>query len=261
MKNKVIQSTLISSAILFSVSAMASDHNAPLSKVERHQNVAMSLGGAATIGALSAGPVGAVVGGIIGIFIGEDINNKEQGKRLTAQLAEKQEALSTREAQLLALQQEYQNTLVALERLQTQQNGVQVAAMPRNTSPVELQSGLSAEANIQFKTASWQLEQHYAEPLDKVAEQLRANDKLVVQLFGYADRRGDEDYNLQLSEKRADQVKRYLLSKGVDGRQIETAGYGEAQPVTFKQTWENDFFDRRVVVRLSADSTVMTARQ
>ncbi|BDX05933.1 sortase-associated OmpA-like protein PdsO [Planctobacterium marinum] len=256
MTFKTLNKTLIAISLCASFATMAESDQEQheVSTQEEEKHVLIGLGSGAAIGASVAGPVGGIIGGIMGIFIGDDINNQNRADNLQVKLVQS-------ETELLALQQEYQQTLTAFNQLKAQQSNIQVAALERETAPIELSELLDSKANIQFKTASWQLEQHYVEQLDKVAEQLQRDPKLVVQLFGYADRRGDEEYNLTLSEKRADQVKRYLLSRGVQAVQIETAGYGEAQPVAVKQTWENDFFDRRVVVRLTSEDAVMTAKQ
>ena len=53
----------------------------------------------------------------------------------------------------------------------------------------------------------------------------------VVLVTGYTDRLGSDAYNQKLSERRADAVRDYLVSKGVDKAKIETIGMGEKQPV------------------------------
>lgn len=53
----------------------------------------------------------------------------------------------------------------------------------------------------------------------------------VVLITGYADRIGSEEYNMELSQRRADAVKTYLVDQGIDGNRIETAARGEADPV------------------------------
>lgn len=269
MKTLSIKKTLIAAAVLstlsFSQISLAGvnkhDEQKMFTNAQETQNNLVGMGGMAVVGASVGGPVGAVVGGILGLMLGEDVNNDKRNETLQARINSKEQELNTIEAQYLALQNEHMSTIVALKQLKEQQKHVQVASLQKESTPVDLADLLSSEANIQFKTASYQLEQHYVEQLDIVAEQLKSDPKLVVQLFGYADRRGDENYNLSLSEKRADQVQRYLVSKGVNKSKIESAGYGEAQPVTVNQTWENDFFDRRVVVRLTSEDAVMTAKQ
>jgi OOP family OmpA-OmpF porin len=53
----------------------------------------------------------------------------------------------------------------------------------------------------------------------------------VVLITGHADRIGSEEYNLALSQRRADTVQAYLIEQGIDGRRIETAAKGESEPV------------------------------
>ena len=53
----------------------------------------------------------------------------------------------------------------------------------------------------------------------------------VVLVTGHTDRLGTDAYNQKLSERRADAVRNYLVSKGVDKAKIETIGMGEKQPV------------------------------
>jgi OOP family OmpA-OmpF porin len=53
----------------------------------------------------------------------------------------------------------------------------------------------------------------------------------VVVISGYTDRIGSEDYNIKLSQRRADAVKTYMVDQGVDGNRIETAAKGKADPI------------------------------
>ena len=52
-----------------------------------------------------------------------------------------------------------------------------------------------------------------------------------INVNGHADRLGSGQYNQQLSEKRADAVRAYLVSKGVDASKVETFGFGKTAPV------------------------------
>ena len=64
--------------------------------------------------------------------------------------------------------------------------------------------------------------------VDKLAQVQKLD---VVLVTGHTDRIGTEKYNQGLSERRADAVRDYLVSKGVDKSKIETIGLGEKQPV------------------------------
>jgi OOP family OmpA-OmpF porin len=83
----------------------------------------------------------------------------------------------------------------------------------------------------------------------------------VVVVTGHTDRLGTEAYNQKLSERRADAVRDYLVSKGVPRDKIETIGMGEKQPVVqcdqkaFKALIECLQPNRRVEVNAKGEST------
>ncbi len=82
--------------------------------------------------------------------------------------------------------------------------------------------------------------------LDGIAEKLAANESVNVRLEGYTDSVGSASYNKDLSQRRADSVKDYLVSKGVDGDNVTTMGYGEEDPVATNETKEGRAENRRV---------------
>ncbi|MBJ6761904.1 OmpA family protein [Myxococcaceae bacterium JPH2] len=67
-----------------------------------------------------------------------------------------------------------------------------------------------------------------------------------ITLGGHADERGTEEYNLQLSNRRAAAVKRYLVDLGVPAKQLSTVGYGETRPATNASSEEAWAENRRV---------------
>jgi OOP family OmpA-OmpF porin len=67
-----------------------------------------------------------------------------------------------------------------------------------------------------------------AEVVSKLKE---AGNVRYINVNGHADRLGSAPYNQRLSEKRADAVRDYLVSKGIDASHIETFGYGKTAPV------------------------------
>ncbi|MBQ5962878.1 OmpA family protein [Massilia sp. ZL223] len=71
-----------------------------------------------------------------------------------------------------------------------------------------------------------------APKLDEIAAALAAApDVTDVDITGYTDRLGSEKYNLKLSERRANAVRDYLVSKGIDGNRLKAYGKGEANPL------------------------------
>jgi outer membrane protein OmpA-like peptidoglycan-associated protein len=68
--------------------------------------------------------------------------------------------------------------------------------------------------------------------LDAVAATLQGNPSIqLIEIQGHTDSRGDDAYNLDLSDKRAKSVQQYLIDKGVEANRLTAHGYGETQPV------------------------------
>jgi len=82
--------------------------------------------------------------------------------------------------------------------------------------------------------------------LDIVAKILVANPQIRVSIDGHTDNRGSAKYNRELSKKRADAVKEYLVDKGVGADRMETQGYGPDKPIESNRTRKGRDANRRV---------------
>lgn len=67
--------------------------------------------------------------------------------------------------------------------------------------------------------------------LDNVTAALKAADRINIRIEGHTDSRGGAEYNLRLSQDRADAVKAYLIDHGIDSDRLSTRGFGETRPV------------------------------
>jgi len=85
--------------------------------------------------------------------------------------------------------------------------------------------------------------------LDNVAASLEDWPDVRVRVEGYTDSVGDDRYNLGLSDRRANSVRNYLISKGIDGSRLEAEGYGEADPIASNGTEEGRAKNRRVELK------------
>jgi OOP family OmpA-OmpF porin len=101
------------------------------------------------------------------------------------------------------------------------------AAAPK---PAAQKVTLAADALFDFNKADLRTEGKAK--LDKLAADIKGIKLEVIIAVGHADRFGTDAYNQKLSEKRAEAVKAYLVSKGVEPNRVYTEGKGKKQPVT-----------------------------
>lgn len=87
--------------------------------------------------------------------------------------------------------------------------------------------------------------------LNKVAASLKDQPDLQIEVAGHTDSKGSDAYNLNLSDRRAASVRKYLVSQGVPGENITSKGYGEERPVADNVTEEGRALNRRVELHLT----------
>lgn len=80
---------------------------------------------------------------------------------------------------------------------------------------------------------------------NEVVPVLEANPDVRVRIDGHTDSRGDAAYNQSLSERRAESVRDYFTSQGIDASRLETRGFGETQPIAPNDTADNLRKNRR----------------
>ncbi|MCX7953837.1 MAG: OmpA family protein [Bacteroidales bacterium] len=82
--------------------------------------------------------------------------------------------------------------------------------------------------------------------LNRTAEFLKNNPTIEIEISGHTDNIGSEAFNQKLSERRAQAVADYLVSKGVDIKRMTVVGYGMSRPIAFNNTEEGRAMNRRV---------------
>jgi OOP family OmpA-OmpF porin len=100
--------------------------------------------------------------------------------------------------------------------------------------------------NIQFNFGKTSLHPDSFDELNSVAEMLGDNPTLQLEIGGHTDNEGPEDYNLILSQGRAQAVVDYLISQGAKGSQLMAKGYGESKPIDPRETKGAKAMNRRV---------------
>lgn len=99
---------------------------------------------------------------------------------------------------------------------------------------------------MNFDTDKHDIKPQYHEPLDDVAEILKANPHVKVRIDGHTDSAGTDAHNQGLSERRANAVMEYLVSEGIAQSRLRAKGLGESQPIRPNDTPENMLINRRV---------------
>ncbi len=82
--------------------------------------------------------------------------------------------------------------------------------------------------------------------LDEAAATLKAHPDVDIDVNGYCDAIGGEEYNLRLSDRRADAVEDYLQNAGISGARLHPHGYGKTNFVATNDTAEGRAQNRRV---------------
>lgn len=103
---------------------------------------------------------------------------------------------------------------------------------------------------VTFATNSAELTGNSATILDRVAQSLAANPEVRVRVVGHTDNTGSTAYNVQLSQRRAESVRDYLVGQGVAAGQLEAVGVGPQSPIASNDTEEGRARNRRVELEL-----------
>ncbi len=93
-----------------------------------------------------------------------------------------------------------------------------------------------AAKNVFFSTASYKLLPKSFASLKGVADLMKADNSLMLDIDGHTDSQGSDEYNHTLSDNRAASVKDYLISQGVEASRLKSTGYGETKPVADNNT-------------------------
>jgi outer membrane protein OmpA-like peptidoglycan-associated protein len=100
--------------------------------------------------------------------------------------------------------------------------------------------------NIFFEYAKATLRPDSYPELDRIADTMKENPNLVIEIQGHTDNVGSNESNLKLSQDRAEAVRKYLLSKKIQTARVTSVGYGETKPVATNDTEEGRAQNRRV---------------
>ena len=175
--------------------------------------------------------VGAVAGGLLGVLAGgDDGRNAAIGAAVGAiagaavgDYMDKQER---------ALREQTAGTGIGVER-----DGDQIL--------------LTMPSNITFSVNSATIQPNFYSALNDVSATLVEYPSTAVDIIGHASADGPDDYNMDLSKRRAESVKTYLQGQGVISQRLYAIGMGETQPIADNSTAEGRAANRRVEIVLT----------
>jgi len=109
---------------------------------------------------------------------------------------------------------------------------------------------LTLRLEVLFDTGSAEIKPSSFEALDRAVRfLLETSPSAAGVIEGHTDSQGAAEFNQRLSERRADAVMRYMISRGVPSSRLRSQGFGETQPVADNGTPEGRALNRRVVLR------------
>ena len=85
--------------------------------------------------------------------------------------------------------------------------------------------------NIYYDYGKWTLLPQTIITLNKVIQAMKSNQKMTLEIISNTDSRGSDDYNLKLSQKRAQSAVDFIVSKGTAKKRLTAIGMGEKNPV------------------------------
>jgi OmpA-OmpF porin, OOP family len=125
-----------------------------------------------------------------------------------------------------------------------------IAFIQDATKPVDDKTWFSFD-RLTFDFGKATLKPESAEQLKNVAEILKAYPEATIKLGGYTDNKGPADFNLKLSQDRADNVMAELVKLGIDAGRMKAEGYGEQYPVASNEIEEGRAQNRRIDLRVT----------
>ncbi|MEM0999599.1 MAG: OmpA family protein [Bacteroidota bacterium] len=103
---------------------------------------------------------------------------------------------------------------------------------------------------IFYETDKYDLLDRSKTELENLVQFMKQNSAVRIEIGGHTDDVGSDAYNLKLSQNRAGEVRKYLISRGISSARIDAKGYGETQPVTSETSEEGRARNRRTVCRI-----------
>ena len=118
-------------------------------------------------------------------------------------------------------------------------------------TPIEIGENIRLN-NLFFETSKSELKDISISELDRLVQFLKANPAIIIEISGHTDNVGAPAYNQSLSEKRAQSVMSYLISKEIDPKRLSSKGFGLTKPIAPNTDEDGKAMNRRVEMKILA---------
>jgi len=112
-----------------------------------------------------------------------------------------------------------------------------------------------SRSSIEFESNTTTMTSRSLATLDQLIDQLRHAPRTAIEIGGHTDKYGEPDYNLQLSRRRAEAVRRYFISHGLTN-QSTTVGYGASRPLSVAENRAGLQRNRRIELRVKGQTNL-----
>ena len=157
--------------------------------------------------------------------------------KLVADLQAAAPAMTVQAEGPLDLQGEIDDSLAAAD--------VAMTSLSENPDPRDVARALSIQV-INFQVDEAVIPDVNKALLDRAAKIINNIPDMTLMIVGHTDSQASDTYNMELSQGRAESVKAYLVSQGVDASKLNTKGMGESQPIAANSTEQGRFRNRRI---------------
>ncbi|PCH63172.1 MAG: hypothetical protein COC04_04715 [Gammaproteobacteria bacterium] len=197
-------------------------------------------------GTLVAGPLGAIIGGSLGVMTGHHQTQAET-------ISEQQQILTLHQQTITELESELKQMVTTLDKAEKSAQYLESKQALNQQQHFEdlSQFATSYQLDIYFLTNSTELHPIAQDGLRKLSELLQRHPQLQANLEAHSDWRGSNDDNCLLAKRRLSQVNNHLTQAGVNPSQLLATNYGERHNYDTSTWGEALFYDRRVTISLN----------
>ncbi len=178
-----------------------------------------------------------------------------------AYLAKQKSRIALERAQQRSSEEAIKNSTAQRDKILLQARTAEADRLRSELNARQTDRGMTISlGDVLFDTGKSQLKPGGTREIQKLAQFLRENPRRTISIEGFTDSRGSEEYNLSLSERRADAVKNELINNSIEAQRIVSKGFGESYPVADNDTNAGRQMNRRVEIVISDEGKQIAPR-